>query len=55
MLPPANPLRTYYCHQESQANIPQVKERGPAKKKKERKKKYIFIYVCGRCSTFKGT
>lgn len=47
MLPPANPLRTYYCHQESQANIPQVKERGPAKKKKERKSIYLYMCVGG--------
>lgn len=32
-LPSANTLRTYYCHQESQANFLQIKETAPATKK----------------------
>lgn len=36
----ANPLRTYYCDQESEINFLQIKERGPAKKNKNKNKKH---------------
>lgn len=36
-LPAANPLRTYCYYQESQANFPQIKQWGSAKKKEKRK------------------
>lgn len=49
----ANPLRTYYCHQESEVNFLQIKERGPAKKTKQQQQKtpqnsITLVYVWGR-------
>lgn len=45
----ANPLRTYYCHQESEINFLQIKERGPAKTKNKKPQNSITLeYVWGR-------